>query len=119
MFSAPLIPVMPLLFWGMPGGGEMVLILIIGPLVFGGRLPEVARQIGKGIQEFKKGIGEFDSELRAPLREATRIDPPRGSFQRKPVEEIPAHAPVADELGAKPDAETAGTESDGTDQAPQ
>ena len=33
-------------------------ILFIGLLLFGSRLPSVARNMGKGINEFKKGLNE-------------------------------------------------------------
>jgi sec-independent protein translocase protein TatA len=33
-------------------------------LLFGKRLPEVARSMGKGITEFKKGMRGFEEELR-------------------------------------------------------
>lgn len=37
------------------GFPELILILIIGLVVFGpGKLPEVGRAVGKGLQEFKK-----------------------------------------------------------------
>jgi len=39
------------------GWPELVLILFVCLLLFGaGRLPEIARQLGKAIQEFKKAI---------------------------------------------------------------
>ena len=41
---------------GMPGPMEMLIIGIIAVLLFGKRLPEVGRSLGKGIVEFKKGI---------------------------------------------------------------
>ncbi len=39
------------------GWPELILILFVCLLVFGaGRLPEIARQLGKAIQEFKKAL---------------------------------------------------------------
>ncbi|MCH2136953.1 MAG: twin-arginine translocase TatA/TatE family subunit [Phycisphaerales bacterium] len=55
-----------LAIFGLPGGTEWIVILVIGLLVFGRRLPEVGRSLGRSIVEFKrgvKGIGdEIDSE---------------------------------------------------------
>ena len=49
---------------GLPGGmGEWLLIAAVGLLLFGKRLPEVGRGLGKSIVEFKKGLkGEDDPE---------------------------------------------------------
>ncbi len=49
----------PLAFWT-PGPFEMVVILIVAVLVFGRRLPEIARNMGKSVSEFKKGVKEAD-----------------------------------------------------------
>lgn len=39
----------------MIGSGELIVILCLGLLLFGGKkLPEFARNLGKGIREFKK-----------------------------------------------------------------
>lgn len=38
------------------GPMEMLVVGVIALLLFGNRLPEVARSLGKGLVEFKKGI---------------------------------------------------------------
>jgi sec-independent protein translocase protein TatA len=38
------------------GFGELLLVLIVALLVFGGRLPEVGRSLGRGLMEFKEGL---------------------------------------------------------------
>ena len=45
-------------FIGMLGTSELVLILAIVVVVFGvGKLPQVGRQLGEGIRNFKKEMG--------------------------------------------------------------
>jgi sec-independent protein translocase protein TatA len=48
-----------------PGVGpmEMMVIGIIALLLFGKKLPEVARSLGKGVIEFKKGLRGIEDEL--------------------------------------------------------
>jgi sec-independent protein translocase protein TatA len=50
---------------GMPGGAEWIVIAAIGLLLFGKRLPEVGRSLGKGIVEFKKGLKGVEEEVEA------------------------------------------------------
>lgn len=45
---------------GMP---ELIVISVLGLLIFGKRLPEVARNLGKGIVEFKKGVKGIEDDV--------------------------------------------------------
>ena len=46
------------------GGGEIVLILFIILLLFGAKkLPELAKGLGKGINEFKKASKDIKDEV--------------------------------------------------------
>ena len=38
------------------GMGEVLVILIVALLIFGSRLPEVGRSLGRGLVEFKEGL---------------------------------------------------------------
>jgi len=48
---------------GMPGWAELVLLAAVGVLIFGKRLPEVGRSIGRSIVEFKKGIAGIEDDI--------------------------------------------------------
>ena len=51
------------LAFGMPQGAEWLVIAALGLLIFGKRLPEVGRSLGKGIVEFKKGLKGVQDEV--------------------------------------------------------
>src|SRR5687768_9027083 len=48
---------------GMPVGAEWIVIAALGLLIFGKRLPEVGKSLGKGIVEFKKGLKGVQDEV--------------------------------------------------------
>jgi len=59
---------------------DLIVLLVIGVVLFGRKLPEVGRYLGKGIVEFKKGMKglEDDVEGTASLRnEPQQLEAPR------------------------------------------
>lgn len=44
-------------------GPELLVLLVLGILLFGKRLPEVGRSLGKGIVEFKKGLRGIEEDV--------------------------------------------------------
>lgn len=49
--------------FGLPGGSEWLIILIVALLLFGSRLPSVMRSLGKSLTEFKKGLREVEDDI--------------------------------------------------------
>ncbi len=59
-------------FAGVPGWAEMLIIAAVGLLIFGRRLPEVGRSLGKGIVEFKRGLRGIEDEVEDAVDDADR-----------------------------------------------
>jgi sec-independent protein translocase protein TatA len=82
--------------FGTIGNWELLVLLVLGVLLFGKRLPEVGRSLGKGIVEFKKGLRGIEDEIddASTRQEAKRSNdrvevdspkfeiPPAGSFEK-------------------------------------
>src|SRR3954462_9906415 len=68
---------------GLPGGAEWILILAFGLLIFGKRLPEVGRSLGKGIVEFKKGLKGVEDDVEEASNQ------PDKRVESKPVQSLP------------------------------
>jgi sec-independent protein translocase protein TatA len=60
------------------GTGEMLALGVIALLLFGSKLPEVARNFGHGLAEFKKGMSGFQKEFNATMK-PYRFDEPKKS----------------------------------------
>ncbi len=82
-------------------GQELLIFGVIALLLFGKRLPEVARSLGKGVTEFKRGLSGFERELTSatntrssytppsrPIPDDNRIEPTAPKF------EPPTQAPI-------------------------
>jgi len=52
------------------GGPEILLVMFIALVLFGGKsLPSFARTVGKSVREFKKATGEVEKEIRRAIDE--------------------------------------------------
>jgi TatA/E family protein of Tat protein translocase len=89
------------------GPAEIVVIFVVALLVFGPtRLPEIGRQFGRGIREFRK----FQQTLRTDLDQALAED---ATDAAEPAPELPP-LPAA----SKPSEGTAEADASGAGQAP-
>jgi len=72
----------------MPGGPELIIILVVVLVLFGGsQLPKLAKNLGKAQKEFKEGMGEgADSappaQPPAPPTSSTMPPPPPSAPQQ-------------------------------------
>ena len=61
--------------FGNLGAGEIILIVLVVLLLFGAKkIPELARGIGKGMSEFKKGIKDVENEIKSADDESKKIN---------------------------------------------
>jgi sec-independent protein translocase protein TatA len=103
---------MPLAFFGNLMGVDGLVILVVGLLIFGRRLPEVGKNLGKTIVEFKKGLsGGYSDEDKTPEPEDTNakrlasgtrvsVSPPPDELGQpsRPVQRTPKRLPETEEV---------------------
>lgn len=77
-------------FIGGLGWPEILVILGIGVLLFGRKLPEVGRYLGKGIVEFKKGLKGIEDDVETVNTAHNNYQAPEPP---KPPQRIAANAP--------------------------
>jgi len=75
------------------GTQEMLVLLILGVLLFGRKLPEVGRYLGKGIVEFKKGIKGLEDEVDTASTMAPAHPNPAVLDQPRPPQRVMTTAP--------------------------
>ncbi len=63
-----------LIFGSGLGWGEAVVLALLGVLIFGKRLPEVGKSIGKGIVEFKRGLSGIEDDLETASKPPPKIE---------------------------------------------
>lgn len=92
-------------FFSFPGGWELLVVAGFGLLIFGGRLPNVARSVGKSIVEFKKGMREVKDELNLSdnsdriLPDNSRPAEPK-AVESQPADVTPVESKPVDSEGA-------------------
>jgi len=74
---------------GMPMGSEWLVIGLLGLLIFGKRLPDVGKAVGKTLAQFRKGMKEVEGEIadavEAPTVRAMLTDPGSAAVARPQV----------------------------------
>jgi sec-independent protein translocase protein TatA len=54
----------------------LVVLGVVAVLLYGERLPEVARSIGRGLMEFQKGVRRMQDDVQEAIDSATSDAPP-------------------------------------------
>jgi len=83
------------------GFQELVIVMLFGLLLYGGRLPEVARSLGRTVAEFKKNAQGLTREFHVDLDAPPPPPKPRkdfGAIPRDTREDEPPVEEPADEM---------------------
>jgi sec-independent protein translocase protein TatA len=83
------------------GPAEILVVLVIALLVFGpNKMPDIARQVGKGMREFKRVQQHLKSELRDVVSE---FDAPSSATPTVVGDPVPMLPPKDDQVVPAPD----------------
>lgn len=85
------------------GVSEMLLVAFVSVLVYGGKLPDVLRNLGRAYAKFRQGLSEMSRPLREEIERATTLPPvqPPPPLKSGAAEVTPFPA-VAYDVGAAP-----------------
>jgi sec-independent protein translocase protein TatA len=81
------------------GMGEILVLLLIGVLLFGRKLPDIGRSLGKTVVEFKKGVSGLEEEVSAGGSARPAIEP---EPVKPPQRVTPSGAPRFEDAPAAP-----------------
>lgn len=84
------------------GPMEMIIVMGVAVLLFGKRLPEVGRSLGKGIVEFKKGLRGFEDELDFSSTMSSHTSSRRTEERPRPVDSLETSVPKFEPPTAPP-----------------
>lgn len=82
------------------GPMEIIVLVILGVLLFGRKLPDVGRYLGKSIVEFKKGVKGLEDDVDTPGATARQEAPVQD--QIRPPQRVAATAPKFEDVPANP-----------------
>ncbi|MFQ5446943.1 MAG: twin-arginine translocase TatA/TatE family subunit [Saprospiraceae bacterium] len=73
--------------FSLPGGGELIVIVFIVLLLFGGKkIPELMRGLGKGIREFNSARNSIEEEIKEGIKEVDRKKAEEKKIEEKKIE---------------------------------
>src|SRR5579862_1976131 len=97
---------MTILFANILSPMDIVIIAVVGVLLFGKRLPDVGRYLGKSITEFKKGMKGLEDDLdttsvpSGPVAQPQHTSGPVEAI--RPPQRVAATAPKFEDVPANP-----------------
>ncbi len=90
--------------FGLPffGVGEWIVIVIIAVLLFGKRLPDMAKYIGKSVVEFKKGMHGLESGFDDIANPSVGVPAPHSAAPAEAIRPPQRVAPAAPKFDDAP-----------------